>query len=272
MDYQTYEPHPDLKSLVKHYWTLEVPVNMANKRQRIIPDGCMDMIFTLGDDIKRYVSESETVAQPRTMILGQITKPFYIKPTGYVNTFAVRFYPYGLANFVSTPMGDLTNKETALSLLFGKKVSEELEKSISEAKDTPTRITVIETFLFKMLNNQTSIDNIVKTTLDILFLERGNGSIKAALKNDSAKRRQLERKFVKQVGMSPKQLGKVIRLQSALKAMLESKPESLAKVAYGSDYYDQAHFTRDFKELTGTTPKDFFDDEGSAVAALFYKH
>ena len=121
MIYKTFQPHSDLEALIKCYWTLEVPADMDAQKQRIIPDGCIEMFFILGDDVKRYTSGDDFIIQPRTMVLGQITKPFFIKPTGYVNSFAVRFYPYGFANFVKTPLQDLANKETPIALLFGRK-------------------------------------------------------------------------------------------------------------------------------------------------------
>ncbi len=271
MNYKTYQPHSDLGSLIKCYWTLEVQAEVGAQRQRIIPDGCLEMFFILGDDVKRYTSEDEFIIQPRLMVLGQITQPLFIEPTGYVKCFAIRFYPYGFANFVSTPIKDLANKETPLTFLFGEETANELGEKITKAEDTKARIKIIENFFFKRLSDQVSIDKIVKATIDTMFLTSGNTAIKEMLKNDISKRRQLERKFTKQIGMSPKQLCKVIRLQTALKMMLNQQSESLAEIAYNSDYYDQAHFTKDFKEFTGTTPKEFFEDEKMALSSLFYK-
>jgi AraC-like DNA-binding protein len=271
MNYKTYQPHSDLRAFIKCYWTLEVRAEAGAQRQRIIPEGCLEMAFILGDDIKRYTSEDTFIIQPRAMVLGQITEPFFIEPTGYVNSFAVCFYPYGFANFVSTPIKDLANRETPLTVLFGEETAKELSQKIIEAKDTKARMEIIENFFFQRLNNQVSIDGIVKKTIDAMFLTKGSISIKAALHNDAAKRRQLERNFTKQIGISPKQLGRVIRLQTALKMMLKQGHESLTAIAYDSEYYDQAHFIKDFKEFTGTTPRDFFEDEEMALSSLFYK-
>jgi hypothetical protein len=271
MNYKTYQPHSDLGAFIKCYWTLEVQAEVGAQRQRIIPEGCLEMAFILGDDIKRYTSEDKFIIQPRAMVLGQITEPFFIEPTGYVNSFAVCFYPYGFANFVSTPIKDLANRETPLAVLFGEETAEELTQKITEAKDTKARMEIIESFFFKRLNNRVSIDDIVKKTIDAMFLTKGSISIKSALHSDASKRRQLERNFTKQIGISPKQLGRVIRLQTALKMMLKQQHESLTTIAYDSDYYDQPHFIKDFKEFTGTTPRDFFEDEEMALSSLFYK-
>jgi AraC-like DNA-binding protein len=273
MNYQTYQPHPDLGSLVKCYWTLEVAATVAPQRQRIIPDGCLEMAFILGDDIKRYTSNDEFVIQPRAMVLGQITEPFFIEPTGYVDSFAVRFYPYGLANLLSTAIKSLANKETSLTALFGEDTANTLAQRIANAEDTEARIAIIEDFLFKKLSDQVSIDHIVKATIDTMFSTGGTVSIGEMLDRDTSRRRQLERKFAAQVGISPKQLSKVIRLQSVLSLMLNQQSERLSQIAYDSDYYDQAHFTRDFKEYTGMTPKEFFkfENEELALSLQFYR-
>jgi AraC-like DNA-binding protein len=228
------------------------------------------MIFILGDEIKRYTSGDDFIIQPRAMMLGQTIEPFYIEPMGYVNSFAVRFYPYGFVNFVTTSIKDLANKETPIGLLFGETPAKELEQKIIQAADTKERIEIIENFLFEKLNEKTTIDNIVKTTIDALLSTKGSTSINTILKDDLSKRRQLERKFLKQIGISPKQLGKVIRLQTALKLMLSHQSESLTKIGYESGYYDQAHFIKDFKEFTGTNPKEFLDDEKMALSSIFY--
>ncbi|MBT1711195.1 helix-turn-helix transcriptional regulator [Fulvivirgaceae bacterium PWU5] len=270
MNYQTFQPCPDLKSLVKCYWTLEVSADSDAEKQRIVPDGCIEMAFILGDDIKRFTSGDNFILQPRAMVLGQTTEPFYIQPTGYVNTFAVRFYPYGFANFVSTPLKNLANKETPIEDLFGEAHSKELAQKIIPARHAQQRIEIIEEFLLSKLNEKATLDNIVKTTVETLLSTNGSSSISAILKEDLSKRRQLERKFLKQIGISPKQLGKVIRLQAALKMLLSQQTETLTSIAYESEYYDQAHFIKDFKEFTGTNPRDFLEDRQLLLSALFY--
>jgi AraC-like DNA-binding protein len=270
MNYQTFQPNNDLNSLIKCYWTLEVPAEYSSEKQRIVPDGCMELIFILGDDIKRYTAESEFIIQPRAIVVGQITEPFIIQPVGYVHCFATRFYPYGVANFIKTPLKNLENKETPIAELFGPSTAGELEQKIIHAASTQQRIEIVETFLLNKLNEKATIDRIVKSTVDALMATNGSSPIKEIIKEDLSKRRQLERKFLKQIGMSPKQLGKVVRLQTALKLLLNQKSESFTEIAYESEYYDQNHFIKDFKEFTGITPKEFLGKEQMILSSLFY--
>ena len=270
MTYETFQPQADLQSLVKCYWTLEVPAAPNPQKQRIVPDGCMELIFILGDDIRRYTSAKEFIIQPRAMVVGQITEPFVIEPTGYVHCFAARFYPYGFSNFITTPLKELENKETPVTQLFGETTATGLEQAIIAAGSSVERIEIIETFLLAKLHDSAVIDRIVKKAIDTLLSTNGSTSIKTILQEDPSKRRQLERKFTRQVGLSPKQLGKVIRLQAALKTLLSEKGETLTQIAYDSDYYDQAHFIKDFREFTGINPKEFLNDEEMKLSSVFY--
>lgn len=271
MNYQTYQPSSGLDSWVSCYWTLEVAANVDAQRQRIIPDGCIEMAFILGDDIKRYTSGSDFILQPRAMVLGQTIKPFYIEPTGYVNTFAIRFFPYGFASFIKEPIKSLANKETPMDLLFDPSAARDLEQKIIQANGTAERIEIIEEFLLGQLLTRATIDKVVKMTIAALLETKGSAAIQAILKEDLSKRRQLERTFLKQIGISPKQLGKVIRLQTALKMLIDQKEDNLTAIAYESDYYDQAHFIKDFREFTGTSPKEFLGNENLTLSTLFYQ-
>ncbi|MDO5968599.1 helix-turn-helix transcriptional regulator [Flavivirga aquimarina] len=270
MDYQTFQPHPDLSAFVKFYWTLEVPFDPNNQKQKIIPDGCIEMTFNFKDKIKRYTSQKDYIIHPNAMIMGQRTKSYFIEPMGDVDSFAICFYPYGFSNFVSTPLENLVDVETPIESLFGEIPAKELEQKIIQASNTKERIEIIEAFLLDKLNQNRTIENLVKTTVDSLQAANGSNSINKILKDDLSKRRQLERNFKKQIGISPKQLGKVLRLQTALKMILNDK-ESLTNIAYESEYFDQAHFIKDFKEFIGTTPKEFLGNENMALSTLFYK-
>lgn len=270
MNYETFEPHQNLNAIVKCHWILEVPDNIEAPKQRVIPDGCIEMCFILGDDVKRFTSENEFIIQPRAMVFGQITKPYFVQPTGYVNTFAVRFYPYGFSNFIKKSIHELADKETPLTSLFEESIAIELEQKIIKALSTRARIEEVERFLLDKLRDQTIIDNILKSTIDALSQTKGSAPINSILKDHLSKRRSLERKFSKQVGLSPKQLGKIIRIQAALKMMLNKQGENLTQVAYESEYYDQAHFIKDFKEFTGINPKEYINDDQMMLSSLIY--
>ncbi|MDO4695639.1 helix-turn-helix domain-containing protein [Porphyromonas sp.] len=270
MNYQTFQPHPDLQDFVKCYWILEVPAEPSPQKQRAIVDGYIEMIFHLADDVRSYSDEVGYSLQPRAMILGHPVKPFFFEPTGVVDTFAVRFLPYGFSNLIKRPLRDLTDKVLPLRDVFDEAFSGEVIQQINQAETTQERIAVIEHLLIEKINTQETIDHVIKNTISALVQANGNRSIHTLLEDCGTNRRQLERKFTQQVGLSPKQLSRVIRLQTALRILLNHPTDKLCRIAYEADYYDQAHFIREFKEFVGTTPRSFGQDASMEVASLMY--
>lgn len=266
MDYQTFQPHAELASLIKCYWTLESPKEDIPQPQTIVPDGCMEMIFHYGDLYRQYI-DGEAVVQPRNCVFGQLTKPLKIEPTGITGIFSVRFHHEGFLPFTTIPIKEMDDQAVPLEKLFGT-AGTELGEKVFQSKTIREKINTVENFLRERLNTE-AIDRIVQSTVDILLQVNGQISVNELSRQTNINRRQLERKFSSAIGMSPKQLSKTIRLQSTLKHLLSKEYINLTALAHDAEYYDQAHFIKDFKEFTGLTPKEFYGDN-LQMSSLFY--
>jgi transcriptional regulator GlxA family with amidase domain len=69
--------------------------------------------------------------------------------------------------------------------------------------------------------------------------------------------RQLERRFLREVGLGPKMLGRIIRFQQVFRAV-ERDSAAWAEIAIACGYYDQAHLIRDFNQFAEQTPAVLF--------------
>jgi AraC-like DNA-binding protein len=275
LNYQTFEPGHDLRTFVKCYWTLESPKEAKLERQTIVPDGCIEMIFHYGDLYRQYIEhplprqpQRNSIIQPKSFVIGQLTRPLEIEPTGDTGIFAVRFHPNGFLPFATMPINEMKNTAISLDKLFGKD-GQEIEQEILTAISTPERIKFIELFLLNRLTDTETINRIVKPTVETILTANGQLSVNELSKLTKINRRQLERKFSTAIGLSPKQLSKTIRLQATLMMLLNKNVTSLTALAYENEYYDQAHFIKDFKELTGVTPKEFYGSN-LKMSSLFY--
>jgi len=257
MDYLVYEPPPNLQSFVKCFWTLEDEAHTEIVPQRVVPDGCMEMIIHYGDLYKQFLEDGITIIQPRSFIFGQITNYIEIAPTGKSGIVAARFLPEGLAPLLDVPVASLENKAVELTILFGEKAGA-LEQQVIKSKNNSERIHYIEEFLLSHLGEQQQIENITKSCVDAIVRSQGQLGMTALAVKVNTHRRQIERRFSEVVGMSPKQLSRVVRLQATLKMMEQKKFDTLTSLALENGYYDQAHFIKDFREFTGMSPKSFF--------------
>lgn len=268
MNYQTFEPDQALTAFIRCYWTLEGPKEEKPEKQTIVPDGCMEMIFHYGDLYKQYLDNGNSIIQPRCFVIGQLTRPLEIEPTGETGIFSIRFHPEGFLPFTTTPIKEMENTAVLLEKLFGK-AGQEIEQQILNANSTSERITRIEKFLLDRLTDIKPIDRIIKSTVETIMTANGQLSVDELSQLTQVDRRQLLRKFSSAIGISPKQLSRTIRLQSAFKMLLNDQFSSLAKLAYENEYYDQAHFIKEFKEFTGSTPKEFYGGH-LTMSSLFY--
>ena len=256
---EIFEPNSELAEFVKCYWTLESKKNKAPKINTIVPDGTMKLIFHYGDLYKNHLDNGESFILPKCFLIGQLTRPFIVEPLGITGSFVVRFHPNGFLPFTTIPIKEMENTAVPLEKLFGKD-GQEIGANILKAKSTSERIELIEIFLLNRLTDRKNIDDIVKSTVEAILTANGQLSVNELSKRNNINRRQLTRKFSSTIGLSPKQLSKTIRLQNALKSFTTNNNKSLTELAYENEYYDQAHFIKEFKEFTGLTPKEFYGE------------
>jgi len=255
-----FEPNDDLKEFVMCYWTLDFPRRDTPQINTIVPDGTMKLIFHYGDLYWHHPETGKKFLQPRCFLIGQLTRPYLVEPEGDTGTFVIRFHPNGFIPFATIPIKEMVNKPISLNSLYGKE-GDELGKCILNADSAGQRIKIAERFLVNRLTDSKTIDNIIKSAVDTILKTKGQISVTELSKENHIHRRQLVRKFSKMIGLSPKQLSKTIRLQSALKTLLNQKKSRLTDLAYDNEYYDQSHFIKDFKEFTGLSPKEFYGDD-----------
>lgn len=268
MEYQIFEPSVLINSFVKCYWTLNASKSLSAEKQRIVPDGCMEMIFHHGDPYWQYLEDGSYVEQPLCFVFGQITKTLEIEPSGSTGIFSVRFHPEGFTPFAKLTAKQMENRAVPLNELFGID-GYELEKKMLNAQSTEDRIQLIEAFLMEKLIAPDSIDRMIRSSVKTILQLKGQLSVNELSKAVHTSQRQLERRFSDVIGLSPKQLVKIIRLQTTIHSMMNTDFANLTALAHQGDYFDQAHFIKDFKEFTGVTPKKFYANH-LKMSSLFW--
>ncbi len=66
----------------------------------------------------------------------------------------------------------------------------------------------------------------------------------------------------------PSHFLKIRRFNRALSIIYSFRYDSLAEVAYESGYYDQSHFNREFRQLTGYSPGEFLKEQFTIVEVI----
>jgi AraC-like DNA-binding protein len=265
MEYNVYEPSEELSKYIRCFWSLESAENETqHKKERVFPDGCIELIVHYHDLFKIHYPHSPAELQGRSFIHGQLKKFMELEATGRIGVFSARFHPAGLRPFVDFDIHTLTNKTVALTDIW-KEDAVELEQNVINCKNDKERIEVTTQFLIRKLSSKKSDDNLMVNSVQLIIENSGMLSLDELCTNVGLGKRQFERKFISEVGLNPKTFSRIIRFNSALQLIEKKDFSGFTSVAHEGGFYDQAHFIKDFKELTGLNPKKYFSENMEMV-------
>lgn len=260
MEYSTYQPAESLAKQIKFYWSLDnKDTDAPHSRERIFPDGCIEIIFNCADRFKKFDNDTDFHIQAPCFIHGQLKTYFELEATGKISIFSARLHPAGLQPFVDFDVDTFTGSTLTISEVWGKD-GETLETAILVCANHQERIILLEKFLLEK-RQALKVDNApVEFCVEAMLQNVGDVSIDKLANELEIGKRQLERRFTAAVGISPKLLARVIRFQNILQLIENKEFKSFTTVAYEGGFYDQAHFIKDFKDFTGLNPKQYFSE------------
>ena len=267
MNYLLEYPAKELSSIIDCFWTIESDNHSLEILQKIVPDGYPEMIFHYKDPFQSNISGQWEI-QSKGLIAGQIRNHFYLKSTGRIGMFAIKFQPWALTELFKINMSELTNKVVSNDVLPSLALQE--IKQIAVCNLTfKEKVAQMEHwfkhYLFKInyipLNNQKAVQLIID--------HKGALDIKDIRDQLNISERSVERYFKKYVGLPPKFYSRIIRFASIFN-MITSKPVNWQDVYFLAGYFDQSHFIKNFKEFTGEEPSKYGFDEKN-MANFFLK-
>jgi AraC-like DNA-binding protein len=163
--------------------------------------------------------------------------------------------PLGAYQLLGRPVSDLEGATVSLPELFGAG-SRRLGERLRELDSWDERFDEIESFLLARASVGREPSPAVSWAYQRLCRTEGRVRVRDLAAEIGCSRRHLHAKFREQVGLSPKKVARLIRFQ-AVRRRIERQPVRWAEIAFDAGYADQAHLSRDFRDLAGTTPGDF---------------
>jgi len=269
MLYREIQPTPALARFVECFWTLENDGSTTVAQpERLLPDGCVELILNFGERFREHKDDGEEERQPQHLLVGQMTRPILIAPTGSVQLLGIRFHPGGTFPFFGIPMQELTNRVTDLEAL-----SSEFQSELIRCGDEASsllKIAMVEKLLIERVRCYKHDPRLVSLVTK-LVQNGGQVSVDQLATDAGLSSRQLERRFLLEVGIGPKLLSRILRFQQIFRAV-DRHDEGWAAVAAECGYYDQAHLIRDFREFARQTPALLFENSSALTEAFTRKN
>jgi AraC-like DNA-binding protein len=235
---------PSLRPYVACYWTAHgIPDASAQAARRVLPDGCMDIIFAL--DGGRRVAAT---------IVGTMTTALVV-PASRAEYLGVRFRPGQAYQIVGIPAAALTDRTIALDDVWGD--GGELLQRLLSVDTLEARLRVLDRALTRRLALRLRRDSLVDAAVDRIAGSQGRVEIASLCDELGVTRQHLARRFAERVGVGPKVLARVVRLQNVVRRVLGNRVADWSGLAYECGYVDQSHLVGEFRALVGVTPGEY---------------
>lgn len=253
MRYHEYNPHEILRDSVKCFWIHEGDYS-TEATQDITPDGCVELIFNFGDPYLLRTTTPPT-ALPVAIIVGFQNKTIPLLINGTVRVVAARLFAWGAMALLQENVATLTNSMTALCPDWNALVQR--LKSLVTQGQYEQAATALEEFLVQQALVRTYDLKFIQTAAKLLDRTKGQYRISELADYCQVSVRQLQRGFQQVIGTSPKTFARTLRFQEAQRRLMFDPDADLTDLAYECGYFDQAHFNKDFKAITGKTPSEY---------------
>lgn len=275
--YAEYAPDERLRDVICCYWSSAAHPQQDEQLHRIVPDGCIDIIFDLNT---RQMNGAFLTSLMRSYEVMHLDEPMAF--------FGVRMYADQVRRLFGYAGAELTGYHVGLEQWLGRDAASIVERVIL-ADNMTERIQLVDTWLLHLLHERDDqASSLLHTVIQQIDHKRGNVSIRQLAEDTHYSERTLRRLFQQELGMAPKEWADIIRFQAVLRycqltdqRLRREQPASHPKVMAGHlsyqtqsrtgnmdresrlslselatafGYYDQAHLNLAFNRYYGLTP------------------
>jgi AraC-like DNA-binding protein len=235
--YHEFAPPARLAPYVQCLWIHRIGTGEVSYDQPVLPDACIDLVAMDGSvQLAGPATRSTTLTlAPGSVIVG------------------VRFLTGAAPSLVGVGASEIRDLDVPLGSLWGRS-GEALTNEALETSPWRARLGVMVDGLVGRLDQARMLDP-VSIGVAATLADAPERPISQLAYDIGLSERQLRRRVEDAVGYSPRTLARILRFQRFLRAARALGPgRHLARLAVEAGYADQAHLTRDCRELSGLPP------------------
>lgn len=190
---------------------------------------------------------------PFADLIGQASRhAAYDTGDGFIDSFVVEISPFVLTALLKTDDASImTDRRIPLESLFGSDIRNLHERLAAATNEH--RVFIVSGWIEDQLTDGVQAVGLSQAVMALIDDSHGAIAIRDLSLHFGVSRRWVEKKFLREVGLTPKQYARIVRCQAAARALDSGENLSILSTAHG--YTDQPHMTREFKSLLGMSPR-----------------
>ena len=248
--YAEYKPCEALRPYISCFW--EVGEKAGPPHVLVIPDLCFDIIFEMDRAGQRMGIRICGLMDGPMFVGDGVEKTAEETSAGRWESFAVRFHFWAIRLFLDMNLRDIYNRGVELELVCPGCMRE--FEAFFYLESTGQRIAWMEEYLMKRLDCGRYNPNFFNSVEHIL-VSAGRASVKEICAQSCVSQRQMERLFLREMGMSIKRTASLVRYQNVWREVVRREQFDVQEAVYRYGYADQSHLLNEFKRFHGVTPE-----------------
>ncbi len=252
-------PAPSLRPFIRRYAGFRI-TGMSRGEHFGLPSSDVDLIISLGPRIEvlQMPNSAQAPASFSALVAGLQQAPALLRNGTEVFGLHVFMTPLGAAAILGVPSCALSMQVTALSNLWPSCATPLVER-LRSADSWLDRFAILdETFIARL--DPRPIRPDIEWAWRRLRSAHGAVSIGRLAGEVGFSRRHFSERFRHEIGVTPKAAARVFRFERACR-IIQDKRWSLALVAAACGYSDQAHMSREWQALAGSSPRQWIARE-----------
>ncbi len=285
LQFSAHPVHPFLKRYVSTYGIMHLTHSETfDTIFTAKPDSVL--MFNIGDSCNNKTIGFDFVNQPEKKFMfykdqawfgGLITKPLSAKVFAGTHVLCLVLKPITVYHFLKESATSMVNQGYSFETLGLHTYFDGLIDQLHGKTDINSILELVEQYFIQYFSALHIPFSVKDMTPVMNYIERHKGivQVKQLEEKFHISERWLEKQFLVQVGLSPKEFARLTRFKSLLLDTMTTPSVSWSKMVYDYGYYDQSHLIRDFKSYTGQSPTAFLQqivptDAPLRVNTFFY--
>jgi len=251
-DFKLCQPEDGLSPFVQGLWSASLNSSNKNSMSRWLQgDACSSVLFNLHSNIiiNDVVYTDNVILLPVNKEARLLTLPSGCQLAG------IHFQPgisYGI--FEQQPATPIVINESTIKQYKLASAFLSIAKILAKISNHTKRVKTLKRWVIAEIDFSKVITKQLLQSMSVINIAQ---QVPTKINDAPLSQRQIERQFQKRMGMTPKQYLRVLRVKRTLAALKQHPENNLVSLALDNGFSDQAHMTRECKQIAKITPRQY---------------